>query len=146
MPQFEDIHLFIPQVFWFAICFAVLYFFMSNIILPRIRDILEERQTTIDSNLTSTKNIEDEIAKINAKTDSIKKEATSQYQAKLEKASQEAALKRDKLNEEAKNKIEALSKKSQDDLKKFVDSTKDQSQKAIAALVKNIRLKLFNIS
>ena len=59
MPQFEDIHLFIPQVFWFVLCFIVLYFFMSQIILPRIRDILEARQTTIDSDLTCTKNIED---------------------------------------------------------------------------------------
>lgn len=145
MPQFEDIHLFIPQVFWFVLCFIVLYFFMSQIILPRIRDILEARQTTIDSDLTCTKNIEDEIAKIDAKTDSIKKDATSQYQAKLEEASQEAASKRDKLNEEAKDKIEALSKKSQEDLQKFVDSTKAQSATAIAGLVKNIRLKLFNI-
>lgn len=145
MPQFEDTHLFTPQFFWFGLCFIILYFFSSKIILPRIRQILEERKTTIDTDLTSAKSLEDEIAKIHAKTDSIKKEATAKYQAKLEEASQEAAVKRDQLSEEAKNKIDALSKKSQEELQKFVDSTKDESQKAVQTLVKNIRLKLFNI-
>ena len=43
MPQLEFWH-FLPQVFWLAVCFAVLYLAMARIALPRIGGVLAERQ------------------------------------------------------------------------------------------------------
>lgn len=145
MPQF-DISKFSSQIFWFVLCFIILYYFASTIILPRIREILEERKKDIDSNLSSTADLEKDLKDITAKTDILRKEATAQYRIKLEEATQEAATQREKLLVDVKDKIEIISKKSQEDLEKFIASTKEQSQSAVHDLVKNIKSKLFNIS
>lgn len=144
MPQF-DISTYSSQIFWLSICFAALYYSFSNIVLPRIRDILKERKSIIDSDKLSAKEIESQLEAINSKTNDLRLEATSKYQIQLEEANKAASLKREKLIEELKNKIEVITKKSQEDLQKFVASTENQRQLAIQDLTKIIKTKLFNI-
>lgn len=144
MPQF-DISTYSSQIFWFVICFATLYYFLSSVILPRIRDILKERKSTIDTDKLSADQLESQIEVINRKTNDLRQEATVKYQIKLEEAIKAASLKREKLTEELKNKIEVITKKSQEDLQKFVSSTENQRQSAIQNLTKIIKTKLFNI-
>jgi F-type H+-transporting ATPase subunit b len=144
MPQF-DISTYSSQIFWLSICFAALYYCFSNIVLPRIRDILKERKSIIDSDKLSAKEIEFQLEVINSKTNDLRLEATSKYQVQLEEANKAASLKREKLIEELKNKIEVITKKSQEDLQKFVASTENQRQLAIQDLTKIIKTKLFNI-
>ncbi len=50
MPQFDPAF-FTPQLFWLAILFGALYFVMARHALPRIGEVLEERQQRIDENL-----------------------------------------------------------------------------------------------
>lgn len=50
MPQF-DITVWPPQLIWLAICFTALYFLMSRRVLPRISDVLEERDHKINDAL-----------------------------------------------------------------------------------------------
>ncbi|MBU6339469.1 MAG: hypothetical protein KGQ36_05835 [Rickettsiales bacterium] len=144
MPQF-DISTYSSQIFWFVICFVTLYYFLSSVILPRIRDILKERKSTIDADKLSADQLESQIEEINRKTNDLRQEATVKYQIKLEEATKAASLKREKLTEELKNKIEVITKKSQEDLQKFVASTENQRQSAIQNLTKIIKTKLFNV-
>ena len=50
MPQF-DITTFPTQMIWLVIAFVVLYLLMGRIALPRIGQVLEDRQKRIDDNL-----------------------------------------------------------------------------------------------
>lgn len=46
LPQL-DVATFPTQIFWLIISFAVLYMFMSRVVVPRIAEVLEERQDRI---------------------------------------------------------------------------------------------------
>ena len=60
-PPFDPSH-FASNLFWLAITFAVLYWLMSRIALPRIGEILEERAGTIGRDL-------DQAAEMQAKAE-----------------------------------------------------------------------------
>ncbi|MBN9445003.1 MAG: F0F1 ATP synthase subunit B' [Bosea sp.] len=62
-PPFDPSH-FASNLFWLAITFAVLYWLMSRIALPRIGEILEERAGTIGRDL-------DQAAEMQAKAEEM---------------------------------------------------------------------------
>jgi F-type H+-transporting ATPase subunit b len=51
MPQLDPA-VFIPQIFWLFIVFAVLYIFMSRTAAPRISKVLKDRQDRIANDLS----------------------------------------------------------------------------------------------
>jgi F-type H+-transporting ATPase subunit b len=79
MPQL-DISTWPPQLFWLAISFALLYFVVSRIIIPRTGGIIAERKDTIDTDLA---------AATTAKSDS--EAALKAYEASLADARSKAA-------------------------------------------------------
>jgi F-type H+-transporting ATPase subunit b len=50
MPQF-DVTTFASQVFWLVVLFALLYVVMWRVALPRVSDLLRQRQERIDDDL-----------------------------------------------------------------------------------------------
>lgn len=50
MPQLEFWH-FLPQFFWLAVCFVILYLVMAYVALPRIGGVLAQRKEKIESDL-----------------------------------------------------------------------------------------------
>lgn len=59
MPHF-DATSFASQLFWLAVTFVTLYVLMSKIALPRISDILEERQRRISDDLDMAERLRSE--------------------------------------------------------------------------------------
>ena len=59
MPQF-DLATFPTQMIWLAITFAVLYFLMARVALPRVGQVLEDRQKRIDDNLDKAESLKSE--------------------------------------------------------------------------------------
>lgn len=54
---------FLPQVFWLAVSFAVLYVLMARISLPRIADVLEARQDRLNGDLDAAAKFKEEAEK-----------------------------------------------------------------------------------
>jgi len=59
LPQL-DISTFPPQLIWLGLTFLVLYITMSRVALPRISQVLEERQHKIDDNLKKAETFKEE--------------------------------------------------------------------------------------
>jgi len=58
MPQF-DLRSFPSQIFWLVVSFAVLYFLMGKMVLPRIGSIIETRERTILNDLEAAQKAND---------------------------------------------------------------------------------------
>ncbi len=143
MPQF-DFTTFTAQIFWFALCFGILYIASAKIILPRISDIINSRKNTVDSDKNLAIKLDEEIEKLNSKSLELRQNSASNYQVKIEEALKNSAKEREKNIEELKNKIEEMNKKSRQDLQNFLENSKTQSAKLIQDLTQKIKTKILN--
>lgn len=143
MPQFDITH-YNSQIFWFLLCFLVLYIFTSRIILPRITNILGSRKTVIDADLSEAEKLDEKIHELRVKSDDLKKNASEKYQAKLEETAKEAGKQREKMIEEFKEKFDEITKKSRAELKNFVEKSNSESEVAVKNLTAQISNKLLS--
>ncbi len=143
MPQL-DITTYGAQIFWFLLCFATLYIFSSRIILPRIRNILKDRKAVIDADLSLATALDDKIYELHLKTESLRKDASTKYQTKLDEVAKNAATQREKMIEGLKEKIEKITDKSRSELKDFIAKSRADSEVAIKNLSQKIKEKIFN--
>jgi F-type H+-transporting ATPase subunit b len=90
MPQFwlED---FTPQIFWLAVSFIVFYFLMSRVALPRIADVLEQRQDRIAADLDKAEEHRRDAEATLAEYETALAEARSGAQAVLAENAQQGA-------------------------------------------------------
>lgn len=143
MPQF-DFTQFSSQIFWLLLCFAVLYYFASKIILPRIHEILSDRRNLISQNDADSAALKSQIADLQEQTNKIRREGSVQYQEKIENALRLAVKEREEAIENLKIKLDAVAKESNRKIENFVSDSMAQSSVTIASLVKSIRGKILS--
>lgn len=102
MPQL-DITTYTSQLFWLCICFFSMYFIMAKIIIPRIADIIDQRQSKIDDYINKAMEIKKQA-----------EESLEKYQNALAQATSEADKSLNKTQEE----LNALIAKRQEELDK----------------------------
>ena len=123
MPQLNP-EFFISQLFWLTVSFTFLFIFLWRISLPRISSVLEKRESKINDDIATAKQLQAEAEEIQEKIDSQLREAKIEtvdliktatfnfqnYSSKeLEKLDKELATTIDKSSSIIeKNKIEAL--------------------------------------
>lgn len=115
MPQFNP-EWFASQLFWLVILFAVLYFLMSRLALPRMAQIMEERQDKIEDDL--------------AKAEKLKSEADEVYRA-YEEHLAEARSDAQKLLKETGDQIAAEQQKRHEAFSKELNQKTQEAEKRI---------------
>lgn len=59
MPQFDFANVFIPQLFWLAIFFVILYFGVVRATLPKLGKVMDARESTIAGDLAAARATKD---------------------------------------------------------------------------------------
>lgn len=79
------------QVFWLAVFFGLMYFMMSRIALPRVTEVLDMRQTQINTNLDRAAQLNDEAQRAKEAYDSALAEAQDAARASIAATEAKAA-------------------------------------------------------
>ena len=90
LPQL-DVHTYPSQVFWLVVSFVVLYILVSRVAVPRISEVLEERQERIADDLDKAQTLQAEAARAQADHEALLAEARSRAAAAIREAQDAAA-------------------------------------------------------
>lgn len=124
MPQL-DVSTYAPQIVWLVITFLAMYFLMAKVALPRIAQVLDERQTRIDDNLEKATALRAEA-----------EEAAEAYEKSLAqarmKAQDEVKVVIDQVNAQAAKAQEALAEKLNKELEAAEARIAEAKDKALA--------------
>lgn len=90
MPQFDP-DVFSPQLVWLVITFVALYLLMSRIALPRISDVLEEREHKINDNLRKAERLREDAEEAVAAYEKRMADARAKAQEALRRAREQMA-------------------------------------------------------
>ncbi len=142
MPQF-NFATYPSQIFWFIICFTVLYLFMARVFLPRIKNIIAQRKSIIDNDLSSAASLESDILEAQKKSDELKASATLKYKTTLENSLKNANLKREKMLEEFKNNAEKMVESTHKKIAQTVENSKAQNTAAVKKIADLTSSKIF---
>lgn len=143
LPQF-DYTTYSSQVFWFLICFAILYFVISKIVTPRISQIIENRANIINSDKSAAEELDEKILQIELKNAELLKNANDKYQQRIESVIKETATEKEKMLSDLKSKIDDMNQKSRQEIKDFVAQSQSRIEKSIQDLTNEINKKILN--
>ncbi len=90
MPQF-DVSRFPSQIFWLVVCFAVLYFLMSKLVLPKIGKTIEDRELKIQTDLDAAQRANDAARTAGAEQDKALAAARGEASQVIREAADKAA-------------------------------------------------------
>jgi F-type H+-transporting ATPase subunit b len=90
MPQL-DVSTFGTQLFWLTLCFVVLYLLMWRVALPRVADLLQERQERIDDDLRRAEALKGDAVEVLAAYEKTIADGQLEAQAKLRKSAERMA-------------------------------------------------------
>jgi F-type H+-transporting ATPase subunit b len=142
MPQFDPSS-FSSQLFWLAICFGLVYFSMSRIFLPRIRDILKDRHNEINSSESVALRIQEQIDEIDTVSKGLRETSTSQYKLAIDQSVKEAAIHKEQGLLNLKLQTLKMVEESKAEIAKFRQDSQDDCQKTIDKLAEEISDKFF---
>jgi F-type H+-transporting ATPase subunit b len=102
MPQFDPA-VWMPQLIWLAITFLALYLLMSKVALPRVSEVLEEREERINESLRKAErlklNAEEAIASYEKTIADVRANAAEVLGEAREEAAAESAKQNAELSE-----------------------------------------------
>ena len=114
MPHLE-IGTFLGQGFWLLISFSVLYFLVSNFLLPNVASVIDARAKHIDSDIKQAENLKNESVIATQQYESLHAKATAEARKTLDEALKKTEanidIKRKELQAEIDKSLSAAEKK-----------------------------------
>lgn len=92
MPQLDPAG-FLTQLFWLVVTFVILCLLMWRVALPKIADLLQERQERMDDDLQRAERLKDDAAKVLESYEAAIAEGRAKAQAVLREAAERDAAK-----------------------------------------------------
>ncbi len=144
MPQLNP-EFFISQLFWLAVFFTFLLVFLWRVSLPRIAKVIEKRQSKIDENLSSAKELQEEAQeiekKINTQINKAKQETDERIKSTIISLQDNISSQLLSLDKELNDKIT----KSEKEILKSKDDQMKNINKQITDITKVTVSKIINI-
>tara|TARA_B100001121_G_scaffold147636_1_gene129284 strand:- start:523 stop:1014 length:492 start_codon:yes stop_codon:yes gene_type:complete len=144
MPQLDP-EFFLSQLFWLVVFFSFLLLFLWRVSLPRIAKVLEKRQNTIDENLTSAKELQEQAleieSNINKQLNKAKQDTDAQIKETIMSLQDDVTSKLVKLDKDLEDKI----LKSEKEIIKNRDNEIKNIDKEILNITKITISKITNI-
>jgi F-type H+-transporting ATPase subunit b len=122
MPQL-DASTYLPQLFWLAISFIVLYLIMWKVVMPRIASVLQDRQERIDDDLEKAGKLRNDAASVLQVYEKTVADGRAQAQAILREAADRAAA---EAAERQAQLAEGLSKRAEE-AEARIDAAREQA-------------------
>jgi len=141
MPQFDPA-VWSPQLIWLAISFVALYFLMARVALPRISDVLEEREFKISDALRKAEGLRDDAEDAAAEYEKMMADARAKAQEEVravrERAAAEAAKRHAELNERLAADIAAAEGRIAEARDKAVAGVREIAEELSAAAIERL--------
>ena len=129
MPQLE-ITTFPSQIFWLIISFAILYFCISRLIIPKISRVLKERKLQIEKNISESEILYKKTEDINRKYEDLKKETEEESKKIIKNVKDETNKKFLENTNIVKKNLEKILEISE----KKISQKKDKALKSITSI------------
>jgi F-type H+-transporting ATPase subunit b len=142
MPQL-DISNFSSQIFWLIICFTILYFYLSKIIIPRIDNIISTRKNIIEEDVNQSHILQQKIDKLQQESNNIRNESSIEYKNTIDQAHKKALNSRNFAILKLKERIESISINSKNEIIKFITHCEQEKEKLVKEFIIIIKSKLF---
>jgi F-type H+-transporting ATPase subunit b len=145
LPQL-DAQTYPTQIFWLIVTFAVLYAILSKVALPRIAEVLEERQERISDDIDTAERLRSEAAAVQADYEKALAEARSKAHDLFRETAETVAKEQAEAEAEAAGKTARKTKTAETRIAKQRDEALQglsdvASEAAIAATLKLIGVK-----
>ena len=141
MPQL-DFSTFLPQIFWLFISLTFLYIILSRYALPRVSDVIEERNDIIAQDIDSAKEYSAEsekaIEELNLKLSEAKASSQNLINNSLQDIKEDNEIKKSSLIKEINNEISEAEDKIKEKKETALDEISSISESLAIEMLENL--------
>lgn len=141
MPQFDPA-VWPPQLIWLAISFIALYYLMARVALPKVAEVLEEREFRINESLRKAEALklqaEDAVAAYDKLMADARAKAADQLSTVRERAAAEAAERHAQLNDRLSKQVADAEQRIADARGQAVTHIRDVAMTVTSAAIERL--------
>jgi F-type H+-transporting ATPase subunit b len=145
MPQFDPSS-FPSQIFWLVVTLVALFFIMTRMAIPRLAEVLEQRQKMIDDDLEQAEKLKAETEAAIAAYETALAEARAKAHEEIKAVTEAAAKEAEARNAEVTERVNKQIKDGEDRIAKSRDDAMSNVRDVAASVATDLAAKLAGLS